>query len=77
MKGKLSKKFPHVLLWVFPVIRPLGFAVLGRRMWCGPLALQSLRAHEVSFCQTEDKTYHLLPTPPPPRLGRAWQSDHS
>lgn len=72
MKGKLSKKFLHVLLWIFSVIRLLGFAVLGRRMWCGPVASQSLRAHEVSFC----KTYHLLPTAPSPSLGRAEQSDH-
>lgn len=38
MKGKLSKKFVHVLLWIFPVTSLLGFAVLERRMLCGPLA---------------------------------------
>lgn len=71
MNGKLSKKFLHVLLCIFAFIRLLGFAVLGRRMWCGPLASQSLGAHEVSFCQTEDKTYHLLPTPPFPSAGQS------
>lgn len=74
MKAKLSKKFFHVLPWIFPVISLLGFSFLGGMMWCGPLASQRLRVHEVTFCQTEDKTYQLLPTPLSPVLVRARQS---
>ena len=38
MKGKLCKKFLHILLWIFLVISPLGICSFGKRdvVWpCG------------------------------------------
>lgn len=62
MKEKLSKKFFHVLLWIFPVIRLLGFAFLGRMTWCGPLASQRLRVRG-HFARLKTRLTSSFPLP--------------
>lgn len=63
MKEKLCKKFFHVLLWIFPVIRLLGLAVFEE--WCGvALGLQRLRVR-CPFARLKTRLTSSFPLPWP------------
>lgn len=66
MKEKLSKKFFYVLVWIFPVIRLLGFASLGRMTWCGPLTSPRLRVR-CPFARLKTRFTSSFPLPWPLR----------